>query len=497
MDWQALPFVWAQTQPTQSPPSSMALSALRRWFAGLTLSSPQALPDLQHPLFALLAGLAALLVLALLFQGPALVLRQIFDLPGHVRIVRDATSRVWQAGRLIAIVIGFTVLGWTASQALVFMREDGRRLDLILLTKSRSMWELAFEQGVLAGLTPLRDLAALGDNLMLVLIVVVVVFRASLELPGWGIPPDYSSKGAKAQPASRWTTAIWGSAALYALYRAVGWGAGNGDLPLGGCLVVEAACVPILMLISDGFLLGWVLTELRNVGLKTTGEDRLDIREAIALMPASALACVLVVPSRYVATFVWLSAAYFPTWVNATSLGSYVRWQLGWGLTDLQAAGLAMVGFAGIVAWSRGTIWGSLVGFRRLLADHAGHMVVVLALASAASAFLAGSVYAILLLLPSQGWVLGAADAYAHYVTLPVGLWTLAAAIILAERSLPTASVHSLVSADGSQRCPSRPRAQRPRRSSPHRLTRFMTVHQSMPAPIASSREIPSGNSLR
>ena len=44
--------------------------------------------------------------------------------------------------------------------------------------------------------------------------------------------------------------------------------------------------------------------------------------------------------------------------------------------------------------------------------------------------------------LPSQNWVLGAADAYAHYVTLPVGLWTLAAAIILAERSLPTASVH-------------------------------------------------------
>ncbi len=76
-------------------------------------------------------------------------------------------------------------------------------LDLILLTKSRSLWELAFEQGVLAGLTPLRDVAALGDNLTLVLIVVVVVFRASLDLPGWGIPPDYSRKartGASRQP---------------------------------------------------------------------------------------------------------------------------------------------------------------------------------------------------------------------------------------------------------------------------------------------------------
>ncbi len=421
----------------------MALSSLRRWFAGLTLSSPQALPDFQHPLVALLTGLAVLLALAVLFQGPVLTLKQIFDLPGHFRIIRDAARRVWQAGRLIAVVIGFTVLGWTASQALNFMRDDGRRADLTVLTKSRALFELAIEQGVLAGLTPLRDVAALGDNVILVLIVVVVVFRASLELPGWGIPRDYSRKAALASTVSRWSTAIWGSGSLYALYRAVGWGAGSGDLPLGGCLVVEAAFVPVLMLICDGFLLAWILTELRNAGVKTSGEDRLDIREALALMPAAALACVVALPSRYLANFVWLSAAYFPTWINATPLGSYVRWQLGWGLTDIQAAGLAMVGLAGTVAWSRGSIWGSLVGFRRLLVASAGHMVVVLAMSCAATALLAGSVYALLLLLPAQGWVLAAADAYAHYVTLPVGLWTLAAAIILAERSLPSASVRS------------------------------------------------------
>ena len=289
-------------------------------------------------------------------------------------------------------------------------------------------------------------MAALGDNLTLLLIVVVVVFRASLDLPGWAIPPDYEKKHVRTAPVSRWSTAIWGAAALYTLYRAVGWGAGNGDLPLGGCLVVEAALVPIMMVICDGFLLAWALTELRNAGLDLTGEDRLDIRQAIALMPASALACVLIFPSRYVATFVWLAAAYFPTWVGATQLGAYVRWQLGWGLTDVQTIGLAMVGFAGVVAWSRGTIRGSLVGFKRLLTAHGGHLVVVMAMAATAAAVLAGPVYAILLLLPSQSWVLGAADSYAHYVTLPVGLWALAAVITLAERSLPSAEVHRFAS---------------------------------------------------
>jgi hypothetical protein len=101
-----------------------------------------------------------------------------------------------------------------------------------------------------------------------------------------------------------------------------------------------------------------------------------------------------------------------------------------------------MVGFAGVVAWSRGTIRGSLVGFKRLLTAHGGHLVVVMAMAATAAALLAGPVYAILLLLPSQNWVLGAADSYAHYVTLPVGLWVLAAVVTLAERSLPSAELH-------------------------------------------------------
>ena len=78
------------------------------------------------------------------------------------------------------------------------------------------------------------------------MIVVIVVFRASLDMPGWGIPPDYAQERRAGEvPVSRWSTAIWGAASLYALYRAVNWGASNGDLPLGGCLVVEAALVPM------------------------------------------------------------------------------------------------------------------------------------------------------------------------------------------------------------------------------------------------------------
>ncbi len=274
---------------------------------------------------------------------------------------------------------------------------------------------------------------------MLVLVAAIVVFRASLGSPGWGLPRDSDVHSFRPPTFGVWWIVIWSSAALYGLYRAVGWGAGTSDLPLGGCLVVEAVIIPALMLISDGFLLAWVLTELRNAGFETTGEDQLDIRQAVALMPAAALACALALPARYVATLVWLSLSYLPTWANETAWGQYIRWQLGWGLSDLQGAALIGLGIAGAVAWSRGTIRSAVAGFGRMLSSGGGYLVAVVAMAGIAACLLSAAVYAVVFLLPSQSWVLFAADSYAHYATLPVGLWTLAALIELGHRSLPTA----------------------------------------------------------
>ena len=227
----------------------------------------------------------------------------------------------------------------------------------------------------------------------------------------------------------------------YALYRIVARLAGGGDLPLGNCLVAEALIIPLLMVVSDGFLLAWIVAELRNAALDEAAEDRLDVRHALALFPGAALACMLVLPARYISTLVWLSSGYLPTSVTATAVGDYLRWQLGWGLTDLQGASLVFVGLVGAVAWSRGTFGGALAGYLRLLSVEGGHLVAVAALAGAAMALASAAVYAVVLLLPSQTWVLGAADSYAHFATLPIGLWTVAAVIELGRRSLPAAEL--------------------------------------------------------
>ena len=195
------------------------------------------------------------------------------------------------------------------------------------------------------------------------------------------------------------------------------------------------------MAVVDGFLLAWVLTEIRNAGLDIANEGRIDPLQAVALLPAAILAAVAILPARYVATLVVLTTDHLPTSIQTTSLGTYIRWQLGgWGLCDIQAAAMVFVGLVGVVAWTRGRMGASIVGYGRLLAAEGGHMVAALAMAGVAAGVVSAVAYAVVLLLPAQSWVLNAADSYAHFLTLPVGLWTLAALIELAQRSLPMAS---------------------------------------------------------
>ncbi len=238
---------WAQVpaQAGAANPNSIALLALRRWCGSLTLSSPRAVPG-WHGFWALLAGLVVLFLVVLVAQGPLGALRQLFDIPGHVRLVRDGTRRVRRAGRIVAALIGFTVVSWTAAQSLVFSREGGRT-DLLLLTRSRGLTELAAEQGVLAGLTPLRDVAGLADNLPLLIVAAIVLFRASIEPQRSGEPGASAVGSGRAQPG--WTTIVWGVGALYILYRIVARAAGSPELPFGNCLVVETILIPIGMAI--------------------------------------------------------------------------------------------------------------------------------------------------------------------------------------------------------------------------------------------------------
>jgi hypothetical protein len=433
------PMVWGQVVGATPNPNSLTLLALRRWCSGLTLCSPAAVPGL-FGLWSWLLGMAALLLVAMIFQGPNRSLRQLFDVAGHVGLVSAAFDRLRRAGRMVAVAVGATVVAWTVSQSLRFNDAQGKD-DLLLLTKARSLGELALEQGVLAALTPVRDLFGLGDNMALLLLVTVVLFRAMTERQDR--PRVVAAGGGKgrAAPASRWANLIWGATSLYLLYRLATRVTGTADLPLGGCLMIEALLIPLLMAASDGVMLAWILVELRSVSLGDAGSDGLDPLAVVALVPGAVLACLLAMPGRYLATAILLGHYFMPATIGATVLGSFFRWQLSWGLADMQGAGLVTVGLAGAVAWSRGSPASAVQGYHRMLAALGGHLVALVALAGLAAGGGAALAYLMVLSLPPSPWVLAAADGYAHYATLPAGLLLLAALVELGERSLPTAAL--------------------------------------------------------
>lgn len=424
----SIPLIWAQAVPPP-PAASAALLALRRWCASMTLSSPDLVPR-PLGLWIWLAGLAALFVVVVIAQGPARALRQVLDFPGHVRLASRSLGRLKRASRLVAVVCGLTVLSWTANQTVSFSNPQGLE-DAEILLKTKSLGEVGFEQGVLVALTPLRDLFGMGDLVLLLVLAAALVFRHSADRWG-GVPGPYGDPNASS---AGWTTLIWGGAWLYALYRFAAM-VDLGDLPLGGCLFVEAGIIPILMALSDGLLVAWILVELRNSGLGAGGEP-LDLPSILALVPGSIIACVLALPARYLGTGALLAFLHVPSYANGVPLYAYER--LGWLLVAAQGCALLTMGFAGAVAWSRRGWSSAIRGYRRILVAEGGHLLATIGLGGLSAGGLAGLAYAAVLALPRQPWVLQAADAYAHYVTLPVGLAMLAALVELGERSLPMA----------------------------------------------------------
>lgn len=415
--------LWAQNAPDEY---EMPLLALRRWFWGQTLASPRAAPG-SEALGTWVLGLLVLLGVVIVAQGPGRALTQLFDLPGHVRLVGEAMGRLRLSVRLVMIALGASVLSWTTALLFRYNRPAGLA-DLSVLTRSKSVPEVAIEQGILAALTPMRDLFSLADLLVLLGLGGFVAFKFSADR--WGDPEAEVS--GRSLPAR--ATLAWASAALYGLYRVATMLATPGDFPMGGCLFVEPIVVPLVMLLADGVLAAWVLVELRR-SERSSDVEPVPVAAALLVLPAAVLACLVVMPARYVATSAYLALPYVPDGVARTALTP----MLGWGPVYLQGAALVFAGLAGAVPWCQGGVGEALGGYGRLLRAEGGHLVAALAIGGVAAGLPAGASYLLVLSLPAQPWVLPAADSYAHYATLVIGLGVLAALVELGGRATPEA----------------------------------------------------------
>ena len=412
-------------------PEALPYLALRRWLEGQTLSSPFSGPS-YRPLWAWLVGLTALLVTAVIFQGPRRALGQFLDVRGHFRLLATAIARVRRSARLVVVLLGVTVLSWSYFQ-LVHYGDEGRVDDLAIFTQNKRLPEQAGEQGVLAALSPLRDLCSLGDELLLLAASTVLVFKLTSDR--WGSTDDPYLE--LENPLPRSTMLCWGTTWLYGMYRFAVLVAGPDGLPLGGCFFLEAGVVPVAMALSDGILLSWVLTELRRTGYSDE-EAALDLRAVVRLWPAATLACVAVLPGRYAATGLWLILPYAPGQIAKRFVAPMLS---GWGLIWLQAGALVLLGMAGAAAWSGGSVRGLFRSFFRMMRAEGGRVAAVAVLSGLTSGLAVAATYLVVFTLPERAWLLMTADSYGHFASLAAGLVGLSALVDLGARSLPRASV--------------------------------------------------------
>lgn len=419
----------AQATNSAGDPFAVAKIALRRLFAGSTLSSPEIAPS-TTPLLALAAAIGLLLILVLVVQGPAAAFRQLFDLPGHWRTFQASAARFRRSGRLIAVLCGAFVLSWTVWQARGYA-SSARLEEIGNLLRRKSVTETALEHGTLAALTPLRDITSLSGNLILLCAAAFVVFKSTTDR--WSI----SRAAAQSGVATRWTTVAWVSAWAFTLYRIACHLSNPDGWPLTRLPVVEVFIAPPLVLICDALLLAWVLAELQQAESDSAGVPiDLTVQRTIRKLPRAIIACALVFPARYVAHAVWLGLSSLPP--NAPPFVRQMAADIlvGWGLVWVQVAGLAFLPLVGAAAWAGHKV-GLVQTFIRTVRSHGARIlaaVVGSGIAAAACCFFA---YAALLSLPSQPWVLTAADSYAHYLTLLVGLLLAATLVEVSQQALP------------------------------------------------------------
>jgi hypothetical protein len=415
------------------------LLALKRWVGGGTLTSPDAVasPDFQARFWLL--GLLLMVLAGLLRQGPRAVFVGLFDWSEARRLVGLGLRRLKQRPVVPLALGGFLLLSWTTIQLIHYADPLGvDNLQKSLRTKTLPV--LSLEQGLLAALTPLRDLTNLADCWPLVAAAALIAFYFTSKLQ-W-VPQSTMHRGLK--NAQLWAQFFWIAASVWLFYRMVVGGSSEGGLPLNSGAYIEILLEPLFMLVIDAVLLSWILTELRDAPF--TDNDTLlpNVEHVLNLLPGLILVNFLIVPGRYFAHGLWL------VWNSVVDLIAtngvvppavvqYVVWGLSWGILDMQAIAFPLMILTGAAAWGRGSIRETFRIASRMLARGASTIFLITLFCGLLNLISTALISTLILSHPTEPWVLMSADSYCHYASLYIGLSLVSCFVQMGEEALVTA----------------------------------------------------------
>ncbi|MCY2933380.1 MAG: hypothetical protein NT172_04365 [Planctomycetota bacterium] len=428
-------------QSTNTASADAMLLALKRWVSDATLTSPDTLPSPDFQSRFWFSGLLLLLLFSLIAQGPKRFFTGLFQWSDLRQLFQQSYSRLRSRPIVPLALGGMLLISWTTSQLLSYNSRSGSD-ELQMSLRSRTLPVLSLEQGLLAALTPLRDLTNLADCWPMVAMAVFLAFQHNSMLQ-W-VPRSTMTPIMKS--ANFWSQVLWIAGCIWLVYRMVIGVSSYDGLPLNTGAYIEVVLEPAIMLLIDSFLLAWVLTEIRDATYSENDQMKPDFEKIASLLPGIFLVNFSIAPGRYFAHALWLVWNSVVDYIAvagsaSSSIINYVIWGLSWGILELQVIAFPFVILAGSLAWSQGSIQQTIrLSLRMLKKD--GSLIFLMTLFCGLLNIISSAIITTLILShPVEPWVFKCADSYCHFATLFTGLIMLSSLIEVGERSLTTANI--------------------------------------------------------
>ena len=423
--------VWGQAavgQPAGSNP--VILPELRWWLDDQLLAHPDPIQGVGWTLSALAIGLAGLLLPTLIAQRTR-GLTQVFDVSGHLQIVRAALRRLLGRFRSVGVLFLVILTSWTFWQ-FSFVSDSLRALDhledLKRFASLGSPWERALEQGLLSALMPHRVIGGLSHAPILSLLGAIMMFQAVFELQSMG--PRLSLR---ARRGVFWMHLAWIVLVLNLIANLIQ-SRHPLDLPPRGFGSLETPVLAILRVLADATLLSWLAVELRRSGRldEPTTIDGVGIGR---VLPGMIVLVAVTLPGVWLAHLLWTP--------GATPQPALLDTQLIQAVILAQGFGLAFVAWFAVPVWRRPSVRSLLKGLGWIWREQGGRIWTLTVWAAVANGVFAFLVTGMLLQLTPRSWVLAAIAGYLEYAGLFIGLVWLACLVEVGEQALPVSTITS------------------------------------------------------
>jgi hypothetical protein len=360
-------------------------------------------------------------------------LRGLVDIRWNLEQIASGMELLRRNKRPLWVLLVASVASWTCWSLLVWRERAGiADLETMLAMHGNSAMLLAWARSFSAAIVPLRDFVALGELLPLLVGATLLLFGRTPEM---GQHLRSMTRAMENIRLKRRLGTLWVALIVLVAYRTVSNVVDPAAGITSGCpMIIDIVVLPVLLLMSDGLLLSWLLAEYGRAVRGHFDWQPDDTAAFVRGWPGAMLVCGLMNPGRYAVllTALWETQFRQPLRWPASRWGPIL-----WAAAIAQVIGLACFALPAVLAvCRRGGLRTKLAAWLMLFRRAGGQIVGLTALAVVLNVLVLWPFYWLFAFMQPETWSLIGAASYGHYVTLLLGIVVLGGTTQLAAREI-------------------------------------------------------------